>query len=101
MQEPQLLLMDEPFGALDEQSRVRMGEELLRIWDRIRSTVLFVTHSLSEALYLSDRVIVLGGRPSKIMLDKRMPFARPRDTEIIGTPEFGALRNEFWRLLKH
>lgn len=101
IQEPQLLLMDEPFGALDEQSRVRMGEELLRIWDRIRSTVVFVTHSLSEALYLSDRVIMLGGRPGRIILEKAMPFSRPRDSEIIGMPEFGKIRNEFWRLLKH
>jgi NitT/TauT family transport system ATP-binding protein len=101
VQEPQLLLMDEPFGALDEQNRVRMGEELLRIWDRVRSTVVFVTHSLSEALYLSDRVIMLGGRPGKIILEKTMPFSRPRDGEIIGTSEFGEIRNEFWRLLKH
>ncbi|MEN8241977.1 MAG: ABC transporter ATP-binding protein [Chloroflexota bacterium] len=88
---PKLLLLDEPFGALDAITRERMGSELLRIWGARRSTVLMVTHDMSEALFLADRVIVFSERPAKIALDLAVSLARPRDEQIRYTPEFGDL----------
>ena len=80
--DPELLLMDEPFSALDAISRDEMNVELLNIWDRYRKTVLFVTHSIREAVFLSDRVLVMGGRPSTVICDVRCSFPRPRDFAI-------------------
>lgn len=88
IQQPDLLLLDEPFGALDALTRERMGAELLRIWQNLRTTVLMVTHSISEALLLSDRVLVMTQRPGRIALDLPVPFPRPRQEEIRYTPEF-------------
>jgi ABC-type nitrate/sulfonate/bicarbonate transport system ATPase subunit len=76
--DPQILLMDEPFGALDEITRIEMQDELLRVWSTRRKTVIFVTHSLSEALYLADRVIVLGLGPGRIVAEYNIDKARPR-----------------------
>jgi len=87
--DPVLLLMDEPFGALDAQTRYVMQQELLRIWRAYRKTVLFVTHSIDEALYLGDRVVIMTARPGRIKEDLRVPSERPRD---ISSAEFGALR---------
>ncbi|MGE0799960.1 MAG: ABC transporter ATP-binding protein [Lautropia sp.] len=98
-QHPGVILMDEPFGALDEQARTRIGHELLDIWDKTRKTVVFITHGLSEALYLSDRILVMGTRPGRIIAEIEVPFARPRPYEIMGSEAFGELRNRLWKLL--
>lgn len=86
--DPKILLMDEPFGALDEFSRNELNEQLLKIWEAINVTILFVTHSISEAVYLSDRILVLSSRPAIIEEDFKVPFDRPRNQDIKETPEF-------------
>ncbi len=91
VQDPEILLLDEPFGQLDALTRERMGEELLRIWGSKRKTIVMVTHSISEALYLADRVLVLTSRPAKISLELAVPLPRPRRQEMRYTPEFAAL----------
>jgi NitT/TauT family transport system ATP-binding protein len=91
IQEPDLLLLDEPFGALDALTRERMGTELLRIWQTRQVTVMMVTHSISEALLLSDQVAVLSPRPGRILREMDIPFTRPRSDEIRYSPEFVAL----------
>jgi NitT/TauT family transport system ATP-binding protein len=85
---PQILLMDEPFGALDAQTRQLMQELLTGIWEQHRLTVLFVTHDIEEAVFLSDRVIVMSARPGRTKLDMRIELERPRRFELIETPEF-------------
>jgi NitT/TauT family transport system ATP-binding protein len=94
--DPVLLLMDEPFGALDAQTRFVMQQELLRIWRAYRKTVLFVTHSIDEALYLGDRVLVMTARPGRIKAEIRVTAPRPRD--VTGA-EFTALRRQALELL--
>ncbi len=91
IQNPELLLLDEPFAALDALTRERMGEELLRIWQAQRTTVVMVTHSIGEALLLADRVLVLTPRPARVRLDLTVPLPRPRSSAMRYTPEFGAL----------
>jgi NitT/TauT family transport system ATP-binding protein len=85
---PKLLLMDEPFGALDQITRDEMNHELLKIWEQERSTVIFVTHSIAEAIYLSDRVVVLSPRPGSIVDILTVPLERPRDPALKRTPVF-------------
>jgi NitT/TauT family transport system ATP-binding protein len=97
---PQILLMDEPFGALDAHTRELMGMELLRIWDRERKTVVFVTHSLDEAIYLADRVVVMTGRPGKVKEILRIDLPRPRDQRVRNSREFAAYRQVAWELLE-
>jgi NitT/TauT family transport system ATP-binding protein len=92
--DPDLLLLDEPFGALDALTRERMGGELLNIWQRRRKTVVMVTHSISEALFLADRVLVLTSRPGQIRLDLPVDLPRPRLDDMRYTPEFGALASQ-------
>jgi NitT/TauT family transport system ATP-binding protein len=89
--EPKLLLMDEPFGALDEITRDRLNEQLLRLWERTGKTVVFVTHSISEAVFLSNRIVVMSPRPGRILevIDNRLPTARQLD--VRETPEFAAV----------
>ena len=89
--DPEILLMDEPFSALDAITRDDMNVVLLSLWQHYRKTVLFVTHSIREAALLSDRVLIMGGSPSTIIADIRVPFARPRALGIGETPQFNAL----------
>ena len=91
MQDPDILLLDEPFGSLDALTRERMGDELLHIWQVRRKTVLMVTHSISEAIYLSDRVLVLTPRPGQIELDLMVDLPRPRTQAMRYTSKFGHL----------
>ena len=103
--DPPLLLMDEPFGALDAMTRDDMALELLRIWGEkdvareARKTVLFVTHSIPEAVFLSDRVIVMSARPGRIAADLRIDLPRPRTVELRATEAFGRLNLEIFRAL--
>jgi NitT/TauT family transport system ATP-binding protein len=90
-QDPDLLLLDEPFGSLDALTRERMWGELLRIWQARCKTVLMVTHSISEALFLSDRVLVLTARPGQVCLDMKVDLPRPRQEDMRYTPHFGEL----------
>jgi NitT/TauT family transport system ATP-binding protein len=98
--DPEVLLMDEPFAALDAQTRDLMQVELLRIWQQTRKTVLFVTHQIEEAVYLSDRVMVMTKRPgnAKKVFDIGLP--RPRDYEMRVTPEFNDIKLEIWHTLR-
>lgn len=97
--EPELLLMDEPFGALDEQTRMILGEELARILESTGVTIVFVTHSLSEAVYLADRVVVMSSRPGRIKTVMDVPESRPRKSDFMTSDLFTKLRNELFELL--
>jgi NitT/TauT family transport system ATP-binding protein len=92
--DPDLLLLDEPFGSLDALTRERMWTELSRIWQARKNTVVMVTHSISEALFLADRVLVLTQRPGKVKLELDVDLPRPRKDEMRYTPEFGKLARQ-------
>jgi NitT/TauT family transport system ATP-binding protein len=94
-----VLLMDEPFGALDAQIRQVMGSELLRIWERGRKTILFVTHDIDEAIYLADRIIVMSASPGRVIAEIAVTLPRPRPLEIRNDPVFTAYRQRVWDLL--
>jgi NitT/TauT family transport system ATP-binding protein len=98
--DPDVLLMDEPFAALDAQTRDLMQIELLRIWNQARKTVLFVTHQIDEAIYLSDRVMVMTKRPGHAKRIFPIALPRPRDYEMRVTPEFNDLKLEIWHTLR-
>jgi ABC-type nitrate/sulfonate/bicarbonate transport system ATPase subunit len=97
--DPSVLLMDEPFGALDALTREVMQTELLRIWQERSSTVCFVTHSIEEAVFLADRVVVFAPRPGRIVEDVAIDLPRPRDLAIRRTPEFVELAQHMWQIL--
>lgn len=97
---PAVLLMDEPFGALDALTRVKMQRLLLDVWARIRTTVVFVTHDIDEALFLADRIVVMSARPGRIVEQIALPFVRPRDASLLTTPEFAALKRHCLALLE-
>jgi ABC-type nitrate/sulfonate/bicarbonate transport system ATPase subunit len=94
-----ILLMDEPFASLDAQTREIMQAELLRIWTAAKKTVIFVTHQIEEAVYLSDRVIVMSARPGRILAEIGIDLPRPRQLEVKRAAEFTAHADEIWRLL--
>lgn len=96
---PEVLLMDEPFGALDEQTRMVLGEELARIIEKTGVTIVFVTHSLSEAVYLSDRVVVMSSRPGRIKEELHVSEPRPRSSDFVTSPVFSETRNRLFDLL--
>jgi len=98
--DPAVLLMDEPFGALDSQTRQTMQQLLLRVWEHKRKTVLFVTHDIDEAIYLADRVVVMSGRPGRIVKELTVDFPRPREDELVLDPAFVAMKREILNLLK-
>jgi NitT/TauT family transport system ATP-binding protein len=98
--DPDIMLMDEPFGALDAQTRLILQEELLHIWRTEQKTVLFVTHDIDEAILLSDRIIVLTNRPGRIQRSIKIPLARPRELKIKDHPKFVEIKWEIWNLLE-
>ena len=98
--DPQVLLMDEPFAALDAQTREIMQRELLKIWGERRKTVLFITHQIDEAIYLADRVLVFSYRPGRLTADIRIPFARPRELALKRSPEFLKYVDDVWKLIE-
>ena len=99
--QPTLLMMDEPFGALDVQTRDTLQDELLEIWEAEPKTVLFVTHGIEEALYLADRIIVYGKRPAKVLREIVVPYERPRRESMKMDAQFLQLRKEISDLLRH
>ncbi|CAN5785678.1 ABC transporter ATP-binding protein [soil metagenome] len=100
VQDPPVLLMDEPFAALDEQTRMTMGHELLRIWSQTAKTVVFITHSLTEAVYLADEVLVMSARPGRIIDRVPIDLPRPRTYEMMATDTFGQLRERIWQQIR-
>jgi NitT/TauT family transport system ATP-binding protein len=100
IQRPNLLLMDEPFGALDAQTRIDMQELLLAVWSLSRTTILFVTHDVDEAVFLADRVLVMSSRPGRIKADIEVPLSRPRSIESLTSASFVQLRRRCIELVR-
>jgi NitT/TauT family transport system ATP-binding protein len=98
--DPEVLLMDEPFAALDAQTREIMQRELLKIWNQRRKTVLFITHQIDEAVYLADRVLVFSYRPGRLTADIQVPFARPRELALKRDPAFIGIVDQVWKLIE-
>jgi NitT/TauT family transport system ATP-binding protein len=98
--DPKVLLMDEPFGALDAQTREVMQEELMSLWERTRKTVVFVTHDIDEAVFLGDRVVVLTARPARVREEIRIDLPRPRDLTVRKSVQCLEYRNYIWDLIR-
>jgi NitT/TauT family transport system ATP-binding protein len=99
--DPEILLMDEPFSALDEQNRHLLQAELLRIWSETRKTVVFITHSIDEAVFLADRIVVMGGTPGGIVSQIQVPFARPREIyDLKAQPDYARIVREAATLIR-
>ena len=98
--DPKVLLMDEPFGALDAQTRETMQEEVTRLWERTKKTIVFVTHDIEEAVYLGDRVIVLSARPGRIKEEVKIDLPRPRGLEVKKSMQCHEYRNHIWDLVR-
>jgi NitT/TauT family transport system ATP-binding protein len=98
--EPKILLMDEPFAALDEQTRLLLGDKLLQIQQSLRQTTLLITHSIAEAVQLSDRVVVMSFRPGRVKRIVKIDLPRPRDSEIVGSAAFGQYVAQIWNDLR-
>ncbi len=100
--EPEVLLMDEPFGSLDALTRLELEDTLLTVWAELKTTILFITHDIEEAIYLSDRIWVLSRRPSHIIQELAIDFPRPRNQVVTrAEPRFMALRNDIYRRIGH
>ncbi len=97
--DPQILLMDEPFGALDSQTRLQMQQLLLKVWEHSKKTVLFVTHDIDEAILLGDRIFVMGARPGRIKEVLDVPVQRPRNLDMVMDPEFIKMKRNIFHLL--
>ena len=95
-----LLCLDEPFSALDEFTRLEMQQWLLSVWEKSRQSILFVTHSIEEALFLADRIYIFSKRPAKVRKEFIVPFPRPRDERLFANPEFFAMKQELFELLR-
>jgi NitT/TauT family transport system ATP-binding protein len=98
--DPKVLLMDEPFGALDAQTREQMQEELMNLWERTKKTVVFVTHDIDEAVFLADRVVVLTARPARIREEVKIDLPRPRDIAVRKSVKLLEYRNYIWDLIR-
>lgn len=98
--EPRIMLMDEPFGALDEQTRLLLGDKMLEIWARLNQTMVLITHNITEAVQLSNRVVVMSYRPGKIKRIIDIDLPRPRTSEVIATPAFGGYIGDIWNDLR-
>lgn len=98
---PRVLLMDEPFGALDAQTRLTMQELLLSVWQKLRTTVIFVTHDIDEAILLADTIYVMSARPGRIQTRIKVPLARPRSIDTTTSAEFNALKREIMHQMRH
>ncbi|WP_421854986.1 ABC transporter ATP-binding protein [Oricola sp.] len=99
--DPDVLLMDEPFGALDAQTKERMQSDLLKTWGRSKKTIIFVTHDIEEAIFLSDKVVVMSARPGRISHIEEITLPRPRDNEMRLTDEFLQIKRKLWGMLEH
>jgi NitT/TauT family transport system ATP-binding protein len=98
--EPRLILLDEPFGALDQQTRLLMGDEVLRLWRQTGATVFLITHALDEAAMLADRIVVMSARPGKVIDLVETGWPRERDSRIVERENFGALTSRLWKTLR-
>jgi NitT/TauT family transport system ATP-binding protein len=98
--QPRLILLDEPFGALDQQTRLLMGDELLRLWRETSATILLITHALDEAAMLSDRVGVMSARPGRFIDIVETGWERTRDSRVVSTPRFGEINARLWEKLR-
>lgn len=97
---PDIILMDEPFSSVDEQTRELLQEQLLELWGATKKTILFITHSIDEAVYMADRVVVMGARPGRIVEEIKVDLARPRSAGVRADPRFGKIRGYAWEILK-
>lgn len=97
---PRVLLMDEPFAALDYQTRLMMQENLLNLWDELGTTVMFVTHDVDEAIFLSDRILVMSASPGRVVKDIANPLPRPRNQMISSEPEFLAIKRDCMEIIR-
>jgi NitT/TauT family transport system ATP-binding protein len=98
--DPQLLLMDEPLGSLDAQTRLLLQDELLRLWTRSGKAVVYVTHDIEEAVLLGDRVLVLTGRPGRIQGEIKVPLGRPRKVEYTASEDVSRIKWQVWKMLE-
>ncbi|MDR7418087.1 MAG: ABC transporter ATP-binding protein [Armatimonadota bacterium] len=98
--DPQILLMDEPMGALDAQTRLLLMDELLRLWEADRKTVVYITHDIDEAVLLGDRVVLMTARPGRVKTSYAVPFPRPRGIALMASPEFASFSYQIWESLR-